>query len=89
MHAPGKTPDARQIAAVMGRRTGEISSTEVAKRIGVHPRTVRRAYKRGALPGAKEHGERILVIPMGVFRLIEAYGLHGVEKMAAAGLIAA
>lgn len=82
-----RTPDAAQIQIVCGRRGGEIRSTKLAREIGVHPRTIRRAFERGELPGCKEHGERILMVPMHIYRLIMAYGLRGVGRMARVGLI--
>lgn len=72
---------------MIGRRGGEIRSPKFAARFGVCTRTIRKMYARGALPGAKEHGERILVIPAHLARVAEAYGLRGLERMAKAGLI--
>lgn len=80
-------PSRDQIAAIAGRTAGEIRSTAMARKLGVHGRTIRRMYERGVLPGAKEHGERILVVPTHLLRLAEAYGLRGVERMARAGLL--
>jgi len=80
-------PTPQEIDLVMGRRGGEMRSARLAREIGVHPRTVRRQFERGGLPGAKEHGARILTIPMYLYRLITAYGMRGVERMAKAGLI--
>ena len=60
-----------------------------AARLGIHPRTIRRQFQRGGLPGAVEHGERILLIPAHLVRLAETYGLRGVERLALAGLISA
>lgn len=82
-----RTPDAEQVRIVCGRRGGEIKSTKLAREIGVHPRTIRRAFERGELPGCKEHGPRILMVPMHIYRLIMAYGLRGVGRMAKAGQI--
>lgn len=79
------TPD--DIHAVTGTRRGEMTSTAFAKALGIHPRTVRRLYARGGLPGAKEHGERILLVPTHLLRLATAYGLRQVERMARAGLL--
>lgn len=80
-------PSVEQIQIVCGRRGGFIKSTVLARKIGVSGRTIRRAFDRGDLPGAKEHGERILLVPEHVHRLIIAYGLRGVGRMAKAGLI--
>lgn len=82
------TPTVQQITAVMGRQSGTMRHTEFARRLGLKPRQVRDIYKRGGLPGAKEHSAYILVIPIALLRLAEAYGLRGVERMAKAGLIA-
>lgn len=83
---PG-TPAPALIAAVMARRGGEIRHTEFARRLGIHPRTVKRLWLRGGLPGAKQHSERILVVPVHLLRLAETFGLRQVEVMAKAGTI--
>ena len=80
-------PAPAQIAAVMARRGGDIRHTEFARRLGIHPRTVKRQWLRGGLPGAKQHSERILVVPVHLLRLAEAFGLRQVEQMAKAGTI--
>jgi len=81
------TPSLREIDAIAGRRSGKVRSPVMARKLGVHPRTIRRCYLRGGLPGAREHGPRILEVPVHLVRLAEAYGLHGVEQLAKAGLI--
>ncbi len=70
---------AREIAPEPG-----LKSTVLARRIGVHPRTLRRAHDRGELPGVK-HGERILIIPRRVCRLVMTHGLLGVAGMVRRG----
>jgi hypothetical protein len=60
-------------------------SPQFARRLGVHPRTVRRCFARKGLPGAVEHGPRLLLIPVRLLRLAEAYGLRWVETEARAG----
>jgi transposase-like protein len=75
------------IAAVGGSGEGEMRHTELAAKLGIHPRTLRRQFARGGLPGAVEHGERILMVPTRLLRLARAYGLRGVERMANAGLL--
>ena len=75
------------LEAIAGKRNGFMRQREFAERLGVHPRTIKRAYLRGALPGSIQHGPRILMIPTHLYRLSIAYGLHGVERMAKAGLI--
>jgi hypothetical protein len=62
-----------------------IRSTVFADKLGVHPRTIRRAFEKNLLPGAKEHGERILEIPARLLRLAEAYGFQWVKRQAKAG----
>lgn len=79
------SPDRAQVLAVAGRSSGTIRSTVFAAKLGVHPRTIRRAYEKNGLPGAKEHGERILEIPTRLLRLAEAYGLRWVISEAMAG----
>jgi len=80
-------PNPSEVARIAGSEKGEIRHTVLAARLGVHPRTIRRQFARGGLPGAKEHGQRILIVPASLVRLAHAYGLRGVERMAAAGLI--
>ena len=84
---PGTLPDAAQIEAVAGQRTGDMRHTEFARRIGIAPRTLKRQWLRGGLPGAKQHTKNILVVPVRLLRLAEAYGLRQVERMAQAGLL--
>jgi hypothetical protein len=79
------TPTRADVLAVAGKARGMVRSTVMAERLGVHARTIRRCFQRGGLPGAKEHGERILEIPAQLLRLAEAYGLRTVEAMAKAG----
>ena len=73
--AAAKASQAREIAPEPGLR-----STLLARKIGVHPRTLRRAHDRGELPGIK-HGERLLIIPRRVCRLVMTHGLLGVAGM--------
>lgn len=80
-------PSHKEVQLVIGRRSGEMRHTAMARELGVHPRTIRRQFCRGGLPGAKEHGERILVVPTHLFRLAQAYGLRSVERMARAGML--
>ena len=84
---PGTIPAPEQIAAVAGQRGGEMRHTEFARRLGIHPRTLKRQWERGGLPGAKQHTRNILVVPVRLLRLAEAYGLRQVERMAQAGLL--
>jgi hypothetical protein len=83
------TPTRAELLAVAGKKGGYIRSTAFAEKMRVHPRTIRRCFARGGLPGAKEQGERILDIPTRLLRLAEAYGLRQVERMARAGQIPA
>lgn len=80
-------PAVSELERVAGPAQGEMRHTAMAAKLGVHPRTLRRQFLRGGLPGAKEHGERILVVPTRLFRLAQAYGLRGVERMATSGLL--
>lgn len=85
----GKFSTAAEAAGVaaereVGRGGRGIHSAELARRIGVHPRTVLRAWQDGKLPGARQ-GARKLMIPHHVARLVERYGLLGVAGMVARG----
>lgn len=73
------------IAAVAGNTRGLVRASVFAQKVGVSPRTVRRMYARGALPGAREDGPRLLKVPAHLLRLAAAYGLRHVERMARAG----
>ena len=81
-------PAQQQVDTVIGqKRNTTIKAPAFAAALGVHTRTVRRAFLKGSLPGAVEHGERILVIPSHLLRLAQAYGLRGLERLAKAGRI--
>jgi hypothetical protein len=80
-------PPTEQVQAVIGRRSGEMRHTEFARTLGLTPRQVRDCWKRGGLPGAKEHSAYILVVPRYLLRLAQTYGLRQVERMAKAGLL--
>jgi len=80
-------PTPAEIAAVAGNTTSEIRHTEFARRLGLSPRLVREQYKRGGLPGAKEHSAYILMVPTALLRLARTHGLRRVERMHRAGLI--
>lgn len=80
-------PPPDQVQIVCGVRRGWIQSTKLAKKHGLHPRRIRRAYQNGELPGCIEHGAHTLMVPSHLDRLISAYGLRGVGQMAKAGLI--
>lgn len=84
---PMPVPSLDEVELVMGKRRGTMRSTEMARRLQVHPRTIRRAYENGWLPGAKEHGPRILEVPVHLYRLAEAYGLRGLERMVKARMV--
>jgi hypothetical protein len=86
--APAALPSPHRIAEVGGPTCHDMRHTVMARRLGIHPKTIRRQFARGGLPGAKEHGPRILMVPTSLVRLAETYGLRGVERMARAGLIA-
>ena len=51
------------------------------------PRLVRDYYKRGDLPGAKEHSAYILMVPLRLLNLARIRGLLAVARMARAGLL--
>lgn len=80
--------DAARVAAereIAGRSIkGGLLSFKLARDLGVHPKTIRRRWERGELPGV-EHGERTLVIPHEACRLVKIYGLVGYARMRAAG----
>ena len=78
---------AAQIDAIGGQRTGEMRHTEFAHRLGISPRTVKRQWLRGGLPGAKQHSSHILMVPVRLLRIAQAYGLRQVERIASAGLL--
>lgn len=80
-------PSREDALRAMGQRGGEMRHTAVAKRLGVSTRILRASYRRGGLPGAKEHSPYILMIPVKLVRLAEAYGLSVVERMAKAGML--
>lgn len=82
-------PPAEQVRAFTACRSGKIKHAEMARRLGLRPEIVRQAYKRGGLPGAVEHSAYILMVPLHLLRLAEAYGLRQVERMAKAGLLTA
>lgn len=79
------TPE--EIASIAGPGAGMMPSSIFARRMGVSARTVRRMFARGALPGAREDGPHLLRVPGHLLRLATVYGLRGVERMAAVGLI--
>lgn len=85
----GPQPSAEELQTVIGKRGGDMRSTDFARRLGIHPRTVRRMYARRELPGAREHGERILLVPAHLLRLALAYGLRHVGRLARLGQLAA
>ncbi|HWA07954.1 MAG TPA: hypothetical protein VG838_00660 [Opitutaceae bacterium] len=87
MSATMPLPPKEQVLAVIGKRAGEMRHTEMARKLGIAPRHIRDQFKRGGLPGAKEHTAYILMVPTHLYRLAEAYGLRGVERMAKAGLL--
>lgn len=78
-------PEPAEVAAIAGRMGGMMRASRFAREVGVHPRTVRRMYARGALPGAREDGPKLLKVPAWLLRLVAAYGLRGVERLAEAG----
>jgi hypothetical protein len=79
------TPE--DVASIAGPTAGLMRASAFAAKVGVSPRTVRRMYARGALPGAREDGPHLLKVPVHLLRLATVYGLRGVERMAAAGLL--
>ena len=87
-HVPTPLPSPSRIIAVGGATCHVMRHTAMARRLGIHPKTIRRQFARGCLPGTVEHGPRLLMVPMHLIRLAEKYGLRGVEQMARAGLLA-
>jgi hypothetical protein len=60
-----------------------------AERIGAPSRVVRAAFKRGALPGAIQHSDRIILVPAALVKPATIYGLMGMERRIKAGLMSA
>lgn len=85
--APWATPAPDELARVAGPARGEVSSTEFARRLKIHPRTVRRWFSAGGLPGAREHGPRTLRVPLRLLRLAQCYGLRRVVAWGKEGLL--
>lgn len=90
--APAPLPRAQlpapvEIAAIAGRDTGTMRHSEFAHRLGIHPDTVRRAWKAGGLPGAVEQTQRSLMVPARLLRLAKVYGFVPVTRMGRAGLL--
>lgn len=61
-----------------------LPSHVLAKQLGLHPKTVRRRWQAGEIPGI-EHGPRTLVIPHRACRLIKIHGLLGYARLQQAG----
>jgi hypothetical protein len=79
-------PDTAGITMSVRRRAhAEMRHTEFAQELGISQRLVRDAYKRGELPGAKEHSAYILMVPTDLLRLAKIYGLRHVGRLAKAG----
>lgn len=70
----------RDLAMPPDARSAGIRSADLARELGVSSVTIRRAWKAGELP-AKEHGERTLIIPHRIARLVRTFGLLGVRRM--------
>lgn len=81
------TPTVAQLDAIIARKGGNIKHSDFARRLGIHPRTVKRQWLRGGLPGAVQHSTHILMVPAHLLRVAQAYGLAQVERMAKAGLL--
>lgn len=58
------------------RRPRGLLSTRLAEDLGLHPKTVRRAWLEGKIPGV-ELSPRRLLIPTETCDLIKSYGLGG------------
>lgn len=87
MTAPTLPPNPAQLEAILLRKGGNIKHSDFARRLGIHPRTVKRQWLRGGLPGAVQHSTHILMVPAHLLRVAQAYGLAQVERMAKAGLL--
>jgi hypothetical protein len=59
-----------------------------ARRLGVGSKLVRHAFRRGTFPGAVEHSETLVVIPVRFLDMAHEHGLRGLERRVKAGLIA-
>ncbi|PAW75141.1 MAG: hypothetical protein B9S38_02325 [Verrucomicrobiia bacterium Tous-C4TDCM] len=57
---------------------------KLAQELGLHPRTVRRAWQNGQIPGVELSARRLL-IPRDACNLIKTYGLGGYIRRIAAG----
>jgi hypothetical protein len=51
-----------------------ISTADLAREFGLHPKTVRRAWARGELPGI-EHSRNRVLIPRPIANLARRYGM--------------
>jgi hypothetical protein len=76
----------REICGTTRENTKGVLSYKLARELGLHPKTIRRRWKQGDLPGI-EHGERTLVIPHHACRLVRTYGLLGYARMRQAGMV--
>lgn len=79
----------RPVVMTMRRRAAEMRHTEFAAELGISQRIVRAAFKRGELPGAKEHSAYILMVPTELLRLAKVWGLRHVGRLAKAGKLSA
>lgn len=57
-----------------------IDHKQFAKRIQAPSRMVRAAFKRGALPGAIAHSDRLILVPAKLVNAVLLYGLCGLER---------
>lgn len=74
----------REQAGKVTPATDGLPSHVLAKQLGLHPKTLRRRWAAGEIPGI-EHGPRTLVIPHRACRLIKMHGLLGFARMMQAG----
>jgi hypothetical protein len=70
-------------------QTRPLHYKKFAERIGAPSRVVRAAFKRGALPGAIQHSDRIILVPAALVKPATIYGLMGMERRIKAGLMSA
>ena len=83
-YAPGAITCAIKTPPASVQRGGLTKSHKLAHELGISPSMVRKAIMKGELP-AIPHGERSLMIPNRICRLVKTYGLRGVAGMVARG----
>lgn len=70
--------------SALDKRRKMTTSHDLARELGLHPKTVRRWVLRNEIP-AIAHGPRLLMIPNRICQLVKLWGLDGVRRMALRG----